>query len=112
MFRQRRRDADSIARYNGEDTISIGIKKQQSASAVDVSKSVKQTIKTLMDADENLEIVTVNDTSDNITSSLKSVMQTMVMAVVVSMLIIFLFFGEIKASLIVGASIPISILLP
>lgn len=103
-------DADSIARYNGEDTISIGIKKQQSASAVDVSKSVKQTIKTLMDADENLEIVTVNDTSDNITSSLKSVMQTMVMAVVVSMLIIFLFFGEIKASLIVGTSIPISIL--
>jgi len=63
-----------------------------------------------MDADENLEIVTVNDTSDNITSSLKSVMQTMVMAVVVSMLIIFLFFGEIKASLIVGTSIPISIL--
>ena len=103
-------DADSIARYNGGDTISIGIKKQQSASAVDVSKSVKKTIKTLMDADENLEIVTVNDTSDNITSSLKSVMQTMVMAVVVSMLIIFLFFGEIKASLIVGTSIPISIL--
>jgi multidrug efflux pump subunit AcrB len=37
-------------------------------------------------------------------------MQTMVMAVVISMAIIFLFFGEIKASLIVGTSIPISIL--
>ena len=103
-------DASSIARYNGEDTISIGIKKQQSASAVDVSKAVKQTIKNLTDADENLEIITVSDTSDEINSSLKSVMQTMVMAVVVSMLIIFLFFGEIKASLIVGTSIPISIL--
>ena len=42
--------------------------------------------------------------------SLSSVMQTMVMAVVISMIIIFLFFGEIKASLIVGTSIPISIL--
>ena len=103
-------DASSIARYNGEDTISIGIKKQQSASAVDVSKAVKKTIKNLTDADENLEIITVSDTSDEINSSLKSVMQTMVMAVVVSMLIIFLFFGEIKASLIVGTSIPISIL--
>ena len=103
-------DASSIARYNGEDTISIGIKKQQSASAVDVSKAVKKTIKNLTDADENLEIITVSDTSDEINSSLKSVMQTMVMAVMVSMLIIFLFFGEIKASLIVGTSIPISIL--
>jgi len=37
-------------------------------------------------------------------------MQTMIMAVVVSMIIIWLFFGEIKASLIVGTSIPISIL--
>ena len=77
---------------------------------MDVSKEVKKTIKNLMDADENLEIITVSDTSDEINSSLKSVMQTMVMAVVVSMLIIFLFFGEIKASLIVGTSIPISIL--
>ena len=107
---QAKEDASGIARYNGEDTISVGIKKQQSASAVDVSKSVNKTIKTLMDADENLEIITVNDTSDDITSSLKSVMQTMVMAVVISMVIIFLFFGEIKASLIVGTSIPISIL--
>ncbi len=107
---QAKEDASGIARYNGEDTISVGIKKQQSASAVDVSKSVNKTIKSLMDADENLEIITVDDTSDSITSSLKSVMQTMVMAVVISMAIIFLFFGEIKASLIVGTSIPISIL--
>ena len=34
----------------------------------------------------------------------------MIMAVVVSMVIIFLFFGDIKASLIVGTSIPISIM--
>ena len=34
----------------------------------------------------------------------------MVMAVIISMIIIFLFFGDIKASLIVGSSIPVSIL--
>lgn len=104
------KDATGVARYNGRDTISIGVKKQQSATAMEVSKAVNQVIESLQAEDENLEIVVVNDTSDSIQSSLESVMQTMVMAVLVSMVIIFLFFGEIRASLIVGTSIPISIL--
>ncbi len=103
-------DVSGVARYNGYDTISIGVKKQQSATAGEVSKGVHNVIDSLMANDPNLEVVVVYDTNDNIESSLESVMQTMVMAIVVSMLIIFLFFGEIKASLIVGTSIPISIL--
>lgn len=103
-------DASGIARYNGNDTISIGIKKQQSATAMEVSKAVNQTIARMTANDPNLEVIVVNDTSDSIQTSLMSVVQTMVMAVIVSMVIIFLFFGEMKASLIVGTSIPISIL--
>lgn len=104
------KEASGVARYDGRDTISIGVKKQQSATAMEVSKEVNKVIEALQAKDENLEIVVVNDTSDSIQSSLKSVLQTMVMAVLVSMVIIFLFFGEIRASLIVGTSIPISIL--
>lgn len=100
----------SVGRYNGEDTISLSIKKQQRESAVDVSKSVNRTIKTLQAEDPDLEIVVVNDTSDDIKSSLESVTSTLAMAVVLSMIIIFLFFGDFKASLIVGSSIPVSIL--
>ena len=104
------KDAAGVARYDGRDTISIGVKKQQSATAMEVSKEVNRVIEALQREDENLEIVVVNDTSDSIQSSLESVMQTMIMAVLVSMVIIYLFFGEIRASLIVGTSIPISIL--
>ncbi|NBH33793.1 efflux RND transporter permease subunit [Clostridiaceae bacterium] len=104
------KEASGVARYNGKETISIGVKKQQSATAMEVSEEVNKVIKSLQEKDENLEIIVVNDTSDSIQSSLESVMQTMVMAVLVSMVIIFLFFGEIRASLIVGTSIPISIL--
>ncbi len=103
-------DVSGVARYDGRDTISLGVKKQQSASAMEVSKAVNRTIRALTAEDENLEIVVVNDTSDSISSSLQSVWQTMAMAVIVSMLIIYVFFGEIRASLIVGTSIPISIL--
>lgn len=103
-------DASGIGRYNGRDTISIQIKKQQSSSDVEVSKDVMRIVQRMKAADPELEIVVVDDNSTMIKSSLSSVLQTMVMAVVVSMVIIFLFFGDLKASLIVGTSIPISIL--
>lgn len=103
-------EAQGIGRYNGRDTISVQIKKQQSSSDVEVSEDVMKVVEQLKAEDPNLEIVVVDDNSDMIRSSLNSVMQTMAMAIVVSMVIIFLFFGDMKASLIVGTSIPISIL--
>ncbi|MDR0923613.1 MAG: efflux RND transporter permease subunit [Hungatella sp.] len=101
---------EAIGRYNGEDTITLSINKQQKNSAVDVSKAMTKTIETLKREYPNLDIVVVDDTSDQITSALNSVKDTMIMAVIISMIIIFLFFGDIKASLIVGSSIPVSIL--
>ncbi len=103
-------DAAGVGRYNGNDTVMVSIKKQQQSSAMDVSRQVTRTINNLLKNDAGLEIIVINDASDQISSSLKSVAQTMILAVVVSMVIIFLFFGDLKASLIVGTSIPISIL--
>ncbi len=103
-------EASGIGRYNGRDTISVQIKKQQSSSDVEVSRDAMRIAERLKAADENLEMIVVDDNSEMIKSSLSSVLQTMAMAVLVSMVIIFLFFGDLKASLIVGTSIPISIL--
>ncbi len=103
-------EAAGIGRYNGNDTVTVSIKKQQQSSAMDVSRQVNRAINQLKQHDPNLEVIVINDASDQISNSLKSVFQTMIMAVIVSMVIIFLFFGDLKASLIVGTSIPISIL--
>lgn len=103
-------DPIGIGRYNGRDTMTLAIKKQQESSAGEVSKAVNKTIERLERSNPNLDIVVVNDSSDSINASLKSVMDTMVMAVIISMIILWLFFGDVKASLIVGTSIPISIL--
>ena len=102
--------ASSIGRYNGQDTMYMGLKKQQKSSAGEVSKAAHATMDRLMQSNPNLEIIVVDDNSDMINSSLESVFQTMIMAVIISMVIIFLFFGDLKASLIVGTSIPLSIL--
>lgn len=100
-----------VSRYNGEETISISLTKQQSSTAMDLSKQVQKVIKNLQGDDENLTITVARDEADSILDSLRDVAETMVMAVVISMIIIFLFFGDFKASLIVGSSIPTSILM-
>ncbi len=103
-------DQSSIGRYNGSDTISIGVNKNQDNTDIEVSNEVMKVLNELMAEDPNLQIEVINDNSMLIRNSLSTVMETMVMAVIVSMVIIFLFLGDIKASLIVGTSIPISIL--
>lgn len=100
-----------VSRYNGEETISISITKQQSSTAMDLSSQVNKAVASLQADDADLQIQIVRDEADSIMSSLKDVAVTMVLAVVISMIIIFVFFGDYKASLIVGSSIPTSILM-
>lgn len=103
-------EKSSIGRYNGEDTIGLSLSKTQTESDIGMSRDVKETIKDLEAQNPNLSIHIIQDNADSIKSSLSSVFQTMIMAVVISMAIIFFFFGDVKASLIVGSSIPIAIL--
>ncbi len=103
-------DQTAIGRYNGTNTITLGITKTQDESAVNLSREVNAEIKKLEANDPNLKITVIEDAADTIKDSLSSVFETMIMAVIISMAIIYIFFGDWKASLIVGTSIPISIL--
>ena len=108
-------DVESIARYkaeNGlpEDIVALTVSKQQDAATLDVSKDVQKVVQQLTSQDPTLQITVVDDDKDSIMSSLSSVIETMILAIIISMVIIWLFFGDLKASLIVGSSIPVSIL--
>ena len=107
---QSKKDATAVGRYDSEDCMIVSVTKAQSASAVSVSNQVKRTIENIKRSNPNVEVTIVIDDADNINASIKSVFQTMIIAIVLSMLIIFVFMGDIKASLIVGTSIPFSIL--
>lgn len=99
-----------ISKYNGQETISISVTKKQDASAMECSDDVHEAVEKLLSEDADLNIEIARDTSETILNSLKDVAFTMILAVVISMVIILLFFGDFKASLIVGSSIPTSIL--
>ncbi|MCI8270076.1 MAG: efflux RND transporter permease subunit [Lachnospiraceae bacterium] len=100
-----------VSRYDGQETISLSITKQQSSTAMALSEEVKEAIAALKNSDQDLDIRVVRDEADSILESLQDVAVTMVLAVLISMVIIFVFFGDFKASLIVGSSIPTSILM-
>lgn len=105
------KDVTSIGRYNGQDTVSVSIMKQQSSSAVDVSRQVLKEVDRLKKENPKLVIDVIFDGSDMILGSIKSVFQTLLMAIGLSMIILFLFLGDLKASIIVGSSIPVSVFL-
>ena len=101
---------NSISRFNGHDSISIGIAKVQSEGTVDVSNHVKSLIGKVGAKNSAIQISVAYDAADSIKSSLSSVAETLVLGVVFSMIVLFIFFGDFKASLIVGSSMPISLL--
>lgn len=103
-------DASGISRYNGYDSITIGVTKQQSADTVSVAKKITQLVEKINAQNEHIELRVIYDGSESILSSLTSVAETLVAGVILSMIVLFIFFGDIKASLIVGSSMPISLL--
>ena len=80
-----------ISRYDGAETISISVMKNQSNTDIEVSRAVRETIQELQDADPDLTAEVVNDTADTILESLKDVAETMVLSVIISMIIISCF---------------------
>lgn len=107
---QAKKEQEQVGRYDSEECMVVSITKTQSASTVSLSRQVKRTLEKLKSADPNLEAVIVEDSANNVNNSIKSVFETMIIAIILSMIIIFVFLGDIKASLIIGTAIPFSIL--
>lgn len=103
------KDLENISRHNGSSNISLDITKKQSASTVTVSNQVKKTINELMEQEPDVKLEIIADTAEDIVNSIKSVGETLVIGVLLSMFTLFIFFGDVRASLIVGSSMPISL---
>ncbi len=102
--------SSAIGRYNGEDTIVVGVNRNTQYTAVDVSNQVMRALNNLKAQNPTLDFTIIQDSAEQINDSIDSMLQTMVMVIVLSAIVLFVFYGDIKASLIVGTSIPISIL--
>jgi len=103
-------DAASISRHNGNQNISLSIQKPQAVSANVTSADVTRVIHSIAANHPEISIIVVNDNQEMIADSIASVAQTLVLAIVLSMIVLYLFLGDFRASLIVGSSMPISLM--
>ncbi len=104
------KEASSLSRYNGHESVNVSIKKKQAESAVTLSRAVKKAMISIEKNNPNLIFETVNDSAEDILDRLSKVGQTVVQAVLLAMGVLFIFFGDLKGSLIVGSTMPVSLM--
>lgn len=101
-------EADSLSRYNGQDSVLIEVTKKTTGSTLSLCKEVEKVMSNY--SMEGVEFEVVDSAADDIEGMLMEVLKTLVIGVAFSMLILLIFFGDIRASLIVGSSMPLSLL--
>ena len=99
------------AYINGEQGGMIIIQKKSGANAVEIATDVKEH---LVDIQETLpsdvKLTTIVDTSDNIIHTVNSLRDTIATTFILVMLVVFLFLGRWRATIVVVLTIPISLL--
>jgi HAE1 family hydrophobic/amphiphilic exporter-1 len=103
------KDAETISRYNGLDNVSISIQNKSSFGIVNVCNSVEKVMEQIQADNPAVQFAVTYNASDSIIESLWSVFETLLLGILLTMLVLFVFFGDFKASLIVGSSMPISL---
>lgn len=103
------KESESVSRYNGNETVMLSITKQDSAVAVDTCRAIVSVLERC--SVDGVEFQVIYNEGDRILDTLGEVLETLIIGVLCTMVVLFLFFGELRASLIVGLSMPLSILL-
>ncbi len=101
----------SLVRLNGQSAISAGVIRQATANPLELSKGVREMIPRIKaDMPGDMSINVANDNSVFIDKSIKNVFQTIVEAVVLVALVIFVFLRTVRASIIPIITIPVSLI--
>ena len=99
------------SRYNGQPSITVGIIKQAVANPLDVSKAVRALLPDLNASLPNgLQADIGNDDAVFINESIKAVFKTIGEAIVLVVVVIFIFLRSLRASIIPIVTIPISLI--
>ena len=96
---------------NGEKGGMIIIQKKSGANAVEISEAVKEHLAEIQKTlPTDVKMFTIVDTSDNIISTVNSLRDTIITTLLLVMIVVFLFLGRWRATIIVVLTIPISLL--
>lgn len=104
-------DERRIVRFNGQAAVALGVIKQSTANPLDVSKAVKAVLPQIeATLPAGMKMVVAYDSSVFIEGAITSVRNTILEAVALVVLVIFVFLRTVRATLIPLMTIPVSLI--
>ena len=107
------KDPTAIIRHNGKQAVEIAIYKEGDANTVKVAEAInKQLSRIQKDVEkENKELTVLTDSSKFIDQAISELLSSAFIGGVLAMLIIYLFLGAFGPTLIISATIPLSVII-
>lgn len=100
----------SYAKVNGNDAVVLSFSKQSTASTSAVSEAINDKINELQDSNSKLHITPLMDQGDYIQLIVSSVLSNLVYGGLLAVLVLLLFLRDIRPTIIIAFSIPLSVL--
>ena len=107
------KDRDIIARLNGKESVELGVYKEGDANTVTVSGAVRAKLEALEKSKTfpgGVEYQIVFDQAKFIRQSIDNVLTAALVGGLLAMIVLFVFLRDARSTLIIGLSIPISIM--
>ncbi|WP_085994073.1 efflux RND transporter permease subunit [Oceanobacillus senegalensis] len=104
-------ESTSASFVNGEKSLVLSIMKQTDANTVEVASTIRDNLEKLnADLGDNVGLEILIDTSEFIEMSIDSVVQNIIIGGAISIFILLLFLKSIRATIVIGLSIPIALI--
>ncbi|HRZ09386.1 MAG TPA: efflux RND transporter permease subunit, partial [Gemmatimonadales bacterium] len=105
------RDERSMLRFNGTSAVAVGIVRQSKANMVDVADSIRAALPLIEEAlPPGVTLRTAFDQSIYVKRSISETIETLFLAFALVVVVIFLFLRNMRATIIPGLAIPVSII--
>ncbi len=101
----------NVARANGIQAVSLGIEQLSKANTLEVSRGVREEMERIQtDLPQGLRLEVNYDRADFVAESMRQVVHALVFAIVLVLLVIYLFLGDVRATLIPAVVVPVSVI--
>ena len=105
------RSYDTVSNYNGKPTTGLAISLATGANAIDTAKAVQATIERLKPTlPEGVEVTYPYDTTPFVTLSIEKVVHTLIEAIVLVFLVMYVFLQNLRATFIPMLAVPVVLL--
>ncbi len=104
-------DIRSVLRYNGTSAVAIGVVRQSKSNLIEVADAIRAELPAIQaQLPPGVEIIPAFDGSTFVRRSISEAQETLIIAAVLVILIIFVFLRNLRATIIPGLAIPASII--